>query len=289
MHFGLSEEQELLQETIRGFVAGECPPPRLRELFDAGTGHDATLWKGLAEIGLPGLAIAEEYGGAGMELIDLALAFEELGAGCLPGPLLGHSLASLAIQLGGSAEQRTRWLPPLAAGERVATIALAGSHDRWDPESWDLAWDDDRLRGQSRLVPLGGDADLWVVGVAGGGFAVVEQGAEGLRFEDGDGIDRGRPIATLHFDATPAERLAGDASAARRVCDAAAVLLAAEAFGAANRLVSMTADYAKTREHSDLGRLDCHPGLGVRLARRGHIGLGPDGRQGLPLHRERLG
>ena len=248
MHFGLSEEQELLQETVRGFVAGECPPPRLRELFDVGTGHDPTLWKGLAEIGLPGLAIDDAYGGAGMTLTDLALAFEELGAGCLPGPLLGHALAGLAIQLGGSPDERTRWLPLLASGERIATVALAGAQDRWSPEAWDLACEDGRLRGRAHLVPHGTHADVLVVGVAGGGFAIVESTADGLRREDENGIDRGRPVAALHFEGTRAELLSGDASAGRRVCDAASILLAAEAFGAANRLVTMTADYAKTRE-----------------------------------------
>ena len=62
MHFGLTEEQALLQETVRGFVAGECPAPRLREIFDAGPGHDPALWKGLAEIGIAGLTVPEPLG-----------------------------------------------------------------------------------------------------------------------------------------------------------------------------------------------------------------------------------
>ena len=93
MHFGLTEEQTLLQETLRGFVANECPPARLREFFDAEQGHDPALWKGLAEMGLCGLVVPEAYGGAGLEVLDLALCCEELGSGALPGPLLFHSLA----------------------------------------------------------------------------------------------------------------------------------------------------------------------------------------------------
>jgi acyl-CoA dehydrogenase len=69
MEFALTEEQELLQETVRGFVAKECPPPRLRELFDAGEGQDAALWKGMAEVGLAGLAEPEARGGAGLEIL----------------------------------------------------------------------------------------------------------------------------------------------------------------------------------------------------------------------------
>ena len=70
MHFGLTEEQEMLQETVRGFVANECPPPKLREIFDAGTGNDPALWSGIVEMGLTGLVIPEEHEGAGMEMLE---------------------------------------------------------------------------------------------------------------------------------------------------------------------------------------------------------------------------
>lgn len=248
MHFGLDEQQKLLQQTVRAFVDGECPPARRRELFDAGEGHDPALWKGLAEIGIPGLAVPEELGGAGLELLELALVMEELGAGALPAPLLGHVLAGLAIQLGGSAEQQKRWLPGLASGECVATIALAEAGDRWEPEDWQLALRDGSLSGAKRHVPIAGAVGLVVVGTEGGGFAVVEGGADGLRVESVEGIDRTRPIAALHFDGVAAEALADGAKAAARVRDAALVLLAADALGAAWRLMHETCEYTKARE-----------------------------------------
>jgi alkylation response protein AidB-like acyl-CoA dehydrogenase len=70
MHFGLTEEQELLQETVRGFAQAECPPAKLREIFDAGSGHDPNLWKGLVEMGVAGLAVPEAHGGAGLERLE---------------------------------------------------------------------------------------------------------------------------------------------------------------------------------------------------------------------------
>ena len=127
MHFGLTEEQEMLQETVRGFVANECPPSRLREIFDAGAGHDEALWRGLAEMGLAGLIVPEEYGGAGMELLDLALTSEVLGGGALPGPFLGHSLACLALVLGGSEAQKQHWLPGPTICSRVLALAVRTS------------------------------------------------------------------------------------------------------------------------------------------------------------------
>jgi len=248
MHFGLTDEQQLLQETVRGFVAGECPPPRLRKLLDAGSGHDPALWKGLAEMGVAGLTVPEAQGGAGLGLLELALVMEEVGAGALPGPLFSHALACLAIQLAGSDTQRGRWLPVLASGERIATVAFAEPGDVWEPERWSTAADGGRLRGAKRLVPHAALADLVVVGCAGGGFALLERGAAGVRIEDEGGIDRTRPVFSLHLDGAPAEALDGEgAGAAARVRDASAVLLAADAFGAAWRLVHMTVEYAKSR------------------------------------------
>jgi alkylation response protein AidB-like acyl-CoA dehydrogenase len=156
MHFGLTEEQQLLQETVRGFVAGECPPPRLREIFDGGAGHDPALWKGLAEIGLAGLTVPEAFGGAGLGLLELALVMEELGAGALPGPIFGHALACLAIQLAGSEEQQRRWLPDLASGERIATVAFAESERRLGSRVV-AARRSAILRGAKRHVPHAAD------------------------------------------------------------------------------------------------------------------------------------
>ena len=97
MNFDLSDEQRLLQDTIRGFLAKECPPAQLRAVFE-GAGHDPTLWKGMIELGLGGLHLPDAWGGAGLELVDLAIAAEVLGYGGAPGPFLGHALAGLAIE-----------------------------------------------------------------------------------------------------------------------------------------------------------------------------------------------
>jgi alkylation response protein AidB-like acyl-CoA dehydrogenase len=248
MHFGLSEEQELLQETVRGFAAGECPPDRMRQVFDDGSGFDAELWRGLTEIGVSGLAIAEEYGGAGMEWLDLALVSEVLGSYGLPVPLIGHSLAAYAIQRGGSAEQKERWLPALASGERIGAVALADEGDGWEPESWSaVAWNDRELTGRKRFATDVDVASLFVVGTTGGELAVVERDASGLETERVGSIDHTRQVGDLVLEATPAELLGG-AALAKKVRDGGLALLAADAFGAASKLVDITVEYAKTRQ-----------------------------------------
>jgi alkylation response protein AidB-like acyl-CoA dehydrogenase len=246
VNFDLSEEQELLQQTIRQFAANECPPTRVRELFDAEEELDRELWSGLMELGLGGLHLPEEHGGAGLALLDLALAAEVLGAGAVPGPFLGHALAGQAIALAGSPEQRRRWLPKLATGDALGTVAFRDMGG-WLPGQW-TARAGETLEGAKQMVPYGAQADVIVVGTAGGGLVLVEGGADGLETKPVDGSDRSRRLHDVSFGRTPCQPLPGGAEAAGRVVDAGLLLLAADAFGAASRLVEMSVEYAKTRE-----------------------------------------
>jgi len=246
VNFDLSDEQRLLQETLRGFLANECGPPHLRAVFE-GEGHDPALWKGMVELGLAGLHLPERFGGAGLSQVDLAIAAESLGHGGAPGPFLGHALAGLAIELAGSEAQRERWLPRLATGEALATVALGEPGNVWQPEEWTLAAGE-RLTGTKTNVPHAAIADLLVVGLAGGRLGLVERGAQGMAVAPIEGVDRVRRIDAVVFQNTPCEGLPGGEAASGRVRDAGLVLLAADAWGAGTRLVEMAVDYAKTRE-----------------------------------------
>jgi alkylation response protein AidB-like acyl-CoA dehydrogenase len=248
VNFDLSEEQQLLQDTIRKFLESECPPNQLRKIFDSDTGFDAGLWKGMAELGIAGLHLDDEYGGAGLEMIDLALVAESLGYGGAPGPFLGHALAGLAIQLAGSDEQKKNWLPRLAAGDAIGTVAFGEADAVWQPEEWQLDAANGVLTGLKLHVPLASVADAIVVGVAGGGLALVEKTASGVGIQPIEGVDRLRRIDAVSFEASPCESLPAGEVAAARVRDAGLVLLAADAFGGAARLVDMSVEYAKTRE-----------------------------------------
>jgi len=257
LHFGLSEDQELLQETVRGFAEAEFPAQRLREVFDAGAGHDDAVWQGFAEMGIAGLAVPEAYGGAGLGVLELALVCEIAGGACLPGAILEHALASLAIARAGSEAQRERWLPKLAAGETVATVAFGEQHEKvgdvWRPEQWSLRESSGKLTGTKSWVPHLGRADLVVVGVEGGALAVLEQSGgstPGARTETQEGIDRNRPIHRFVLDSVEAEVLPGsrDPDVAHGVIDAGLAGLAADAFGSATRLIRMCVDYTTERK-----------------------------------------
>ncbi len=248
MDFGLTEEQEMLQETVRGFVNNECPPPKLREIFDGGEGHAEHLWSGLAEMGIAGLIVPEEFGGAEMETLDLALVSEVLGGGAVPDPFLGHSLACLCLIIAGSTEQKSEWLPKLAEGSCIGSLAFCEEGSRWEPEGWSTRRSADRISGTKLFVPHAHLAQLMVVGCEGGELVRVDPRSEGIRIESMEGIDRTRPVFRVEFENAECEALSVDAAGLQRVRDVGHVLLAADAFGAASTLVDMSVEYAKTRE-----------------------------------------
>ena len=243
MDFGLSEEQELLQETVRTFARGECPEPRLRAIYDSEKAYDPALWQGLVELGVSGLIAPETYGGAGLDLLEAALVAEVLGGSALPAPYLGHTLASLALRLGGTTAQQARWLPELASGRALGTVALGEGDHGWLPEGWRTELTDAGLTGCKDWVPFAEYADLLIVGIAGGGLALVEGGTAAI--EAVDSVDRTRPVHRATWNRATAEPLG---LAASRLCEAGSVLLAADAFGAASKLIEMTRDYVQTRE-----------------------------------------
>ena len=244
MNFDLSEEQTALQDSVGRLLQDELDQTRLLEIFDSEDGHDLRLWRALGELGALGLMIDEQHGGTGLQLLDAAVVSEILGYHGAPGPYLGHVAAALAISLGGSDAQRERWLPQLANGDCLGTVALAESGAAWQPGEWRLAGGA-ALNGAKRNVLYPGQADLMVVGVAGGELMLVENPAETIEVTSLPCLDATRRIAHVAFQDAPAAPLGGSAE---RLRDALLVLLAADAFGGARRCIDMAVDYALTRE-----------------------------------------
>jgi len=248
MNFLLSDDQQEIQEAVRRYLAKTCQSVDLHRIFDSPSGHDIALWKGLADIGVTGLALPEEAGGMGLELIDLALVAEILGAAATPGPFLGHSLAGLALAWSSNKTLARRWLPGLASGEVIGTVAFAEGASLWWPEEWQLPSAAPGLVGTKTHVPFAAAAGLIVVGTSGGQLYLVERDTPGLEISEEDSVDRTRRLGRIQFHKTPASLLAAAPDVAERLCNAARVLLAADAFGGANCCLERTVDYAKTRE-----------------------------------------
>src|SRR5262249_51837573 len=117
MDFGLSQDQVLLKDIIRRWLEAECPTTRVRLVMESETGHDPGRGGGLGGLGVGGLQVPPAHGGAGLELLDVALAAEELGWACTPGPFLGTAMATVALLASDDAEAHRRWLPGIASGE----------------------------------------------------------------------------------------------------------------------------------------------------------------------------
>ncbi|WP_254604823.1 acyl-CoA dehydrogenase family protein [Sphingomonas bacterium] len=241
MRFHPTDEQLQIQDALRGTLADTLPPAALHRLVDGDAELDVESWQALMALGVGGLMLPEAAGGAALSLVDAVLAVEVLGAGAVSGPVVPHLMAGLAVAASADPALRERWLPGLASGETIATIAFGGA---WVPESWDVAIADGRVTGAVQFVQAAGAAALFLVGVAGGGLALVEPG-EGVRIEPLASEDRSRRLSRVVFDGAPATPLAIDSG---RVFDAGLVLIAADALGGAQRATDMTVAYAKDRE-----------------------------------------
>jgi alkylation response protein AidB-like acyl-CoA dehydrogenase len=139
MDLGLTEEQEMLKNFARDFLEKECPEKLVRDMEDDETGHSPELWRGMAEQGWQGLVIPADYGGSGMTFLDLIILIEEFGRALVPGPfvptMVGGAIPILEM---GSEDQKKEFLPKIAAGEMVMTLAFTEPSARFDAEGVEL-------------------------------------------------------------------------------------------------------------------------------------------------------
>ncbi|MGH3275475.1 MAG: acyl-CoA dehydrogenase family protein [Streptosporangiaceae bacterium] len=255
---GTSEEQQELRASVRRFVADRMPLPRVRQLMDSGE-VDREVWaQAGAQLGLQGIAIPEEYGGSGFSFAEQAIVLEELGAGLCGGPYLASAvLAATALLAGPDEAARQELLPGIASGEVIAALAFTEDDGSWDPAAIRLAatrsGDGWVLDGHKSFVLDGAAAGLilaFAVTTDGLSLFAVGAGAAGLTVTSLPVLDQTRSLARLAFAGVPA-RLIGPAGSGTavldRVLDVAAVALAAEQLGGAQRALDLTVDYTKTR------------------------------------------
>jgi len=257
--FGFGEDHEILREGARRFLAEHCPMDAVRRLAADPVGYDPGTWKELAQLGWTGLTVPEAHGGAGLGHLHQVLLLEEMGRRLLPAPYLGTVLATLALRHAGDDAQQARWLPAVARGEAVATLAWVEAEGAWEPGAVAARAEPDgtgwRLSGVKPHVLAGGRAD-WVVAPfrAPDGVALfcVERGTPGLATREEVCVDPTRRTARLAFEAV---RVDGDARLAaaggtawRRTLLEGAAWLAAEMVGTAEGVLAMTRDYAVERK-----------------------------------------
>jgi alkylation response protein AidB-like acyl-CoA dehydrogenase len=242
VNFDLDDEQQEIKRTANEFLAARFKPEKVRELAESRS-YDDGLWKEISELGWPGIAIAEEDGGQGLGVVELAVLLEECGYACAPTPLLGSAGAALVISAAGSDEQKAEWLPKLASGE--ATGSFGG---------FDHAANGD---AESTLFCDLPTAD--VVVTFHGENALLAPASE-VEFEPVEAIDATRSYGMISEPS--GEPLSGDVDAGR---NRLAVAIAAELTGIAQRTLEMAVDYAREREQ--FGRpIGAYQAVGHRCA-----------------------
>jgi alkylation response protein AidB-like acyl-CoA dehydrogenase len=259
MMLGTTEEHEELRASVRRFLADKAPLPRVRELMETEDGTDDAVWtQAGAQLGLQGLAIPEAYGGAGFTFAEQAIVLEEFGAALYSGPYLASAVfAATALLASPDEGARRGLLPGIASGETIATLAFTEDDGSWDPASIRMtavkdgdAW---KLDGHKSFVLDGHAAGLLLVVAqtsAGLSLFAVAGTEAGLTRASLPTLDQTRKLARCEF-ADVAGRLIGspgDAAAVLdRTLDVAAIALAAEQLGGAQRALDMAVEYAKIR------------------------------------------
>ncbi len=263
MDFGFSEEQEMLRDAAKRFLADNCPTTYVRKMMAHETAHDKEFWKKLVELGWPGLLIPEQYGGQGGSFLDMTVIAEEAGKALVPGPFFTAALlgAPLAIE-GGTEEQKKDILPRMAKGEFIGTLALAEASGRFDAEGVQLkaskSGNDYTITGEKFFVPDAHVANAMAVAVRTGGsgekgitLLIVPTNAPGVTITQLKTVDMTRRLCHVKFDNVKTSTLLGKEGEGwpilRRVLDIATAALSAEMVGTAQRALDMSVDYAKTR------------------------------------------
>ena len=255
MNLEFSDEQKFVQKTARDYLTENAPLSLCRAVLEGNKPYDPALWKGVAEMGWLGTAVPEAYGGAGLSHLELVLIAQELGRSLAPIPFSSSVyLATEAILQAGSEAQKQKWLPKLAAGETIGTLALAEGLGEFDASSaTGTTFDGSRVTGPKVPVSDGAAANLAVVVAREGNghsLVLVDLDGEGVTRTALASFDASRPLAKLEFRRAPGERLgaAGQGSAlVRDVLDRAAVMMGYEQVGGAERALELTRAFTMGR------------------------------------------
>lgn len=270
MDFGFTEQQEMLRTMARDFLAKECPKTKVRQLDEDEKGYDPTTWRNMAELGWQGLILPEEYGGTGGGFLDLVILVEEMGRNILPGPFFPTvALCALPILEFGTKEQKERYLPPIAKGETIWSLAFIEESASYRPSEVNMPvrqeGDDHVLKGDKIFVADAHIADYLLV-VARTSKARAPENGITLFIADAEAPElKKEPIPTMAGDKqfhvifneikVKKDNVLGALNGGWEIVDfilqRAAMLKCAEISGACQAVLDMTSAYAKERVQFD--------------------------------------
>jgi alkylation response protein AidB-like acyl-CoA dehydrogenase len=259
MNFAFSEEQEELRRIVRQFLESKSSEAEVRRLMETTEGYDDKVWAQMAsELGLQSLVIPEEFGGQGFGYVELTVVLEEMGRALLCAPYFSSVvLAGNTLLHGATDAAKQEYLPGIASGDTIATLAFTEPSGRWDESGITMPATADgsgwTLTGTKMFVLDGHTANLILVAACtdkGISLFAVDADAAGLTRTALATMDQTRKQAKLEFSETPAKLIGAEGegwAALERVLDLAAVALAAEQVGGAQKVLEMAVEYAKVR------------------------------------------
>lgn len=259
MNFDFSDEQKQLRDEARRFLNQRCPPKAVRAVLEGKAPYDRELWKGLADMGFLGVAIPEQFGGAGAGHLELCVIAEEMGRAIAPVPFASTIyLSTEALMLAGSDAQKAKWLPKIAAGDAIGTLALFEGAGNPSHKAINVVASGGALTGKKSPVPDGAIADFAIVAARTAssgretdiGLFIVDLSGDGVQRKSLGNLDQSHNQAEIIFDKCKAEPLGAATegwSILTRVLDRAAVLMAFEQIGGSDRALEMGRDYALDR------------------------------------------
>ncbi|HBC57641.1 MAG TPA: acyl-CoA dehydrogenase [Gammaproteobacteria bacterium] len=267
MNFGFTEEQVLLRDQVRKFIEQKCPMSEVRKISQTKEGMSVEHWQEMGQLGWTGLLVPEDFGGAGLNWVDALVLLEEMGRGLFPSPFISHSLACFAIAELGTEDQKQLWLPKLASGEKIGTVALLEETDLPQLEGIQLeakmVGDHLQLNGSKHFVSDVNTADLFIVAARTGpqtdqvSLLIVDKKAEAVSTKTQATVDKTKREGLLQFEQlkVPSTQILGNKDGAadtiNRLFDCGAVAVTAEMIGSSEGAHALTVDYAKNRIQFD--------------------------------------
>ena len=258
MNFDFSEDQKLLKEQVARFLSDNCPIEVVRGVLESDDYYSSKVWSGLVDLGLTGTTIPEEYGGLGLGPLELCVIAEELGRASAPVPFSSSVyLATEALKLFGTDQQKEKWLPQLASGEIIATFALTESAIEPNSNNIQCSFSSGKINGVKMPTPDGSYADICIAVIKdktkdgdGIGMAIVELNNSSVTKKLLSTLDETRNHAELIFNNADADLMNNSDDGwndVQQIIDIAAVLMAFEQIGVAEASLTMAKEYAIDR------------------------------------------
>ena len=250
MYFGLSEEQQSLQDNIKKYLEDNASLDTIKEVAGGDSAKAENIHKGLVELGISGLMVPEQYGGLELDMLFASVVSGALGSGTAPVPFVGtYVMAPIALSLGGSESQKETWLPKIAGGEAIIGIGI--SEYVGAREDAAITFSDNTISGRCLFVIDAKNADAYILANKAGELYIIDAKDKGISVTELVTVDKTRPSIELNLDKVGAELLPGSEKnqvVINKVLDAGRLMLSADSVGAAQIMLDKAVAYSLERK-----------------------------------------